>query len=93
MRRYANKKDSIHKDTVALLRGHGIRVLDVDACTGIDLLCGKPRWGWFLLELKSHRTPETKTQKQIREGCEASGLPYFTLREGEPISKILDQLK
>jgi len=76
-----------------VLRANGIRVLDIDASTGIDLLCGYPRRGWFLLELKSHGGSETKRQRQIREACEADGLPYFTLREGEPISKILDNLK
>ena len=92
VRRYANKKDTIHQETVTLLRAHSVRVLDIDSATGIDLLCGY-KGRWFLLELKSKRTPETKRQKQIRETCEAEGLPYFTLREGEPIAKVLDKLK
>jgi hypothetical protein len=92
MQYYNNRKDLNHAETVKLFHAFGAVCYDVDTALGIDLLVGF-RGRWILVEIKSARGRETKRQTRMRETCERLGLPYFTHREGEPISKILDQIK
>ena len=91
MRRYNNKKDLIHDETVALLRKCGVQVWNVDESMGCDLLCGH-RGRFFLLELKSKGGTLTTRQDKLQEICKQTSLPFYVLYEGEPISTILDQL-
>ena len=92
VRRYANKKDANHTETVELLRSMGCACVDIDLSTGIDLLCGY-RSTWFTLELKAKGGRETKRQKAWAERSQACGLPHFVHREGESVGWILDRVK
>ena len=91
MRRYNNKKDLIHDETVALLRKSGVVVWNIDEAMGVDLLCGH-RGRFFLLELKSKGGKLTTRQDKLQEICNQTSLPFFVLYEGEPVSRVLDQL-
>ena len=84
MRPYNNRKDLNHREVILQLNKLGIWHHDVDACLGVDLLCG-----WcgvlFTLEIKSKRGKETARQVRHRERFKALALPHIVYREGEDL--------
>jgi len=93
MRRYANRKDTIHGDVVLVLSRLGVWFTDIDLSTGIDLLCGDGIVGFFTLEIKSKGGKETERQLRWAARCKAFNCPHLVHREGDDLAEAIGLLR